>query len=151
MSQPKRQQRKDAQERLKREVERLRRELAERERQIAEQAKRIVDLERQLALRAQNSTLTSKPPASDGLAGRQRVRGPSTLRTPPTMTAIFGDVRLNGRQFSHLVTARIADVIAKAQAESSAAKYPSPVRPRRCRRAPGRALRSRPTADASAQ
>ena len=75
MSQPKRQQRKDAKERLKREVERLRRELAERERQIAEQAKRIVDLERQLALRDQNSTITSKPPASDGLAGRQRVRG----------------------------------------------------------------------------
>src|SRR5439155_8690125 len=51
------------------------RELAERERQIAEQAKRIADLERQLALRQQNSTTTSKPPSSDGLAGRQRERG----------------------------------------------------------------------------
>jgi len=75
MSRPKRQQRKDAEERLKQEVERLRRELAERERQIAEQAKRIADLERQLALRQQNSTTTSKPPSSDGLAGRQRERG----------------------------------------------------------------------------
>jgi chromosome segregation ATPase len=46
---------------LKREVERLREELAERERQIAEQTKRIADLERQLALRNQNSTITSKP------------------------------------------------------------------------------------------
>jgi transposase len=72
---PKRQQRKDAKERLKQEVERLRRELAERERQIVEQAKRIADLERQLALRQQNSTTTSKPPSSDGLAGRQRERG----------------------------------------------------------------------------
>jgi transposase len=75
VSQPKRPRRKDAEERLKRENERLRRELAERERQIAEQAKRIADLERQLAMRTQNSTTTSKPPASDGLAGRQRVRG----------------------------------------------------------------------------
>lgn len=75
VSQPKRRPRTDAEERLKRENERLRRELAERERQIAEHAKRISDLERQLALRQQNSTTTSKPPASDGLAGRQRVRG----------------------------------------------------------------------------
>jgi transposase len=68
-------QRHDAEERLNREIERLRQELAERERQIAEQAKRIADLERQLALRQQNSTTTSKPPSSDGLAGRQRERG----------------------------------------------------------------------------
>jgi transposase len=64
-----------AAERLQREVERLRRELAERDRQIAEQAKRIADLEHQLALRQQNSTTTSKPPSSDGLAGKPRVRG----------------------------------------------------------------------------
>ena len=75
MSRPKRQQRTDAKERLKREVERLRRQLAEREREIAEQAKRIADLERQLALHEQNSTTTSKPPSSDGLAGGQRERG----------------------------------------------------------------------------
>jgi len=82
VSRHQRRHRKDAGERLIREVERLRREVAERERQIAEQAKtiaekdkQIADLERQLALRQQNSTMTSKPPASDGLAGGQRVRG----------------------------------------------------------------------------
>ena len=67
-----------AEERLKREIERLQRELAERDRQLAEQAKRIKDLEHQLALRAQNSTTTSKPPSSDGLAGGQRTRGRRT-------------------------------------------------------------------------
>lgn len=55
-------------ERLKQENERLRE-------QLAEQAKRIADLEHQLALRQQNSTTTSKPPSSDGLAGGQRERG----------------------------------------------------------------------------
>ena len=72
----------DAQERLTRENDRLRRELAERDRQLAEAEKQIADakkqiadLEHQLALRQQNSTTTSKPPASDGLAGRQRMRG----------------------------------------------------------------------------
>ena len=55
-------------DRLTRENERLREELAKRDRQIA-------DLERQLALRQQNSTTSSKPPSSDGLAGRQRERG----------------------------------------------------------------------------
>src|SRR5439155_10635054 len=47
-------------ERLKRENDQLREKLAERDRQIA-------DLERQLALRRQNSTTSSKPPSSDGL------------------------------------------------------------------------------------
>jgi len=82
VSRPKRRLRTDADERLKRENERLRRELAERERRLAEAAKEIADAkkqiaasERQLALRNQNSTITSKPPASDGLTGRQRVRG----------------------------------------------------------------------------
>jgi transposase len=55
-------------ERLSREVERLRQELIERE-------KKIVELERKLALRLQNSTTSSKPPSSDGLAGEQRPRG----------------------------------------------------------------------------
>ena len=58
----------EAIERLRQENERLRQE-------NAEQKKRIADLERQLALRQQNSTTTSKPPSSDGLAGQQRVRG----------------------------------------------------------------------------
>jgi transposase len=72
----------EAEERLTRENERLRRELAERERQLTQAAKDIADakkqianLERQPALRNQHSTITSKPPASDGLAGQQRVRG----------------------------------------------------------------------------
>jgi transposase len=55
-------------ERLIREVERLRQELIERDR-------KIVELERKLALRLQNSTTSSKPPSSDGLAGEQRPRG----------------------------------------------------------------------------
>lgn len=58
----------EAIERLRQENERLRQE-------NAEQKKRIADLERQLALRQQNSTTTSKPPSSDGLAGQQRLRG----------------------------------------------------------------------------
>lgn len=57
------------------EVERLQRENEQLRKQLAEQAKRIADLERQLALRQQNSTTTSKPPSSDGLAGQPRVRG----------------------------------------------------------------------------
>ena len=75
MSRTKRQPNADAQERLKQENDRLRRELAERERQLSAAQKRIADLERQLALRQQNSTTTSKPPSSDGLAGRPRERG----------------------------------------------------------------------------
>ena len=56
-------------------VARLREE-NERLRQLLEEyAKRIADLERQLALTQQNSTLTSKPPSSDGLAGQPRTRG----------------------------------------------------------------------------
>jgi transposase len=62
-------------ERLRQENERLHRELDERAKQVAEQAREIDDLKRQLALRQQNSTVTSKPPSSDGLAGCQRVRG----------------------------------------------------------------------------
>lgn len=57
------------------EIERLRRENERLREQIAEHTKRIADLERQLALRQQNSTTTSKPPSSDGLAGRPRERG----------------------------------------------------------------------------
>jgi transposase len=63
---------------LRRENERLREIIAEQAKQLAEQAKQIADLKRQLALRQQNSTLTSKPPSSDGLAGGQRERGRRT-------------------------------------------------------------------------
>lgn len=65
----------DARDRQAQEIERLRRENERLREQLAEQAKRIADLERQLALRQQNSTTTSKPPSSDGLAGCQRERG----------------------------------------------------------------------------
>jgi transposase len=76
-------------ERLQRENDDLRRKVAEREKeiierekeiiereqQIADAEKQIVNLERQLALRKHNSTNSSKPPSSDGLAGDQRPRG----------------------------------------------------------------------------
>ena len=65
-------------ERLRQENEQLRQENAEQAKQIAEKTMQIADLERQLALRQQNSTTTSKPPSSDGLAGQQRVRGRRT-------------------------------------------------------------------------
>jgi transposase len=74
---------------LERELEKLRRQLAERderiaeaerqraetEKQIAEAEKKIADLEGRLAMRLQNSTTSSKPPSSDGLAGSPRQRG----------------------------------------------------------------------------
>jgi len=62
-------------ERLRRENEELRRKVAEREKQITDAEKQIADLERQLGLRKRNSTNSSKPPSSDGLAGEQRPRG----------------------------------------------------------------------------
>jgi len=57
------------------EIERLRQENERLRQENAEHKRRIGDLERQLVLRQQNSTTTSKPPSSDGLAGRQRDRG----------------------------------------------------------------------------
>jgi transposase len=81
-AQPSREQLQRENERLLRENEELRRKVAEREKQIGEREKQIADaekqiadLERQLALRKRNSTNSSKPPASDGLAGDQRPRG----------------------------------------------------------------------------
>src|SRR5437588_12646562 len=50
-------------------------QITEQEKQITEQEEQIADLERQLALRKRNSTNSSKPPSSDGLAGEQRPRG----------------------------------------------------------------------------
>ena len=73
--QPSREQLHRENERLLREIEELRRKVAEREEQIAEREKQIADLERQLAGRKKNSTHSSKPPSSDGLAGEQRSRG----------------------------------------------------------------------------
>lgn len=69
-------------ERQQLEIERLREQLAEREKQIADAErqvrdaeKQIADLERQLAARLKNSVNSSKPPSSDGLAGKSRQRG----------------------------------------------------------------------------
>ena len=62
-------------ERQQREMERLREQVAERDQQIADAEKQIADLERQLAARQKNSTNSSKPPSSDGLAGNSRPRG----------------------------------------------------------------------------
>ena len=50
-------------------------QIADAEKQIADAEKQIADLERKLALRSRNSTNSSKPPSSDGLAGTQRPRG----------------------------------------------------------------------------
>lgn len=81
-AQPSREQLQRENEQLLRENEELRRKVAEREKQIGEREKQIADaekqiadLERQLALRKRNSTNSSKPPSSDGLAGEQRSRG----------------------------------------------------------------------------
>lgn len=65
----------DTHDRGAHEIERLKQENDRLRERLAEQAKRIADLERQLALRQQNSTTTSKPPSSDGLAGGPRERG----------------------------------------------------------------------------
>lgn len=65
----------DTSDRHAQEIDRLREENERLRKQLEEQAKRIADLERQLALKQQNSTITSKPPSSDGLAGQQRQRG----------------------------------------------------------------------------
>ena len=72
---PRAQRLREVRDRQAREIERLKHENERLREQLEEQAKRIADLERQLALRQQNSTTTSKPPSSDGLAGRQRARG----------------------------------------------------------------------------
>ena len=61
-------------EHLQRQVEEFQEELGDRDKAIADRDKRIADLERQLATRQRNSTNSSKPPSSDGLAGAQRRR-----------------------------------------------------------------------------
>ena len=62
-------------ERLLLEVERLRQQLAEQAEQVVKQVQQIEDLKRQLAATQRNSTNSSKPPSSDGLAGKPRPRG----------------------------------------------------------------------------
>jgi transposase len=60
---------------LERELERLRRENEKLREKVKDQAEQIEDLTRQLAARKRNSTNSSKPPSSDGLAGDPRPRG----------------------------------------------------------------------------
>ena len=74
-NQPSREELQQQVERQQREIENLREQLAEREKQIADAERQIADLERLLAGRKKNSTNSSKPPSSDGLAGNQRSRG----------------------------------------------------------------------------
>jgi len=68
--------------------------IAERDKKIAERDKKIADLERQLAARRQNSTNSSKPPSSDGLAkhgcagvGKEAGASPADRRVTPARTA----------------------------------------------------------------
>ena len=68
-------------EQLRDQVEQMRKlvreqadQLARDQQRIADAEKQISDLERQLGLKLQNSTTSSKPPSSDGLAGKQRDR-----------------------------------------------------------------------------
>jgi len=61
-------------EQFQRQVEESREELDDKDKAIVDRDKRIADLERQLAARKRNSTNSSKPPSSDGLAGTQRRR-----------------------------------------------------------------------------
>ena len=69
-------------ERARGQVERQQREIAERDERLAEAGEKIAEaqktierLERELAKRKRNSTNSSKPPSSDGLAGDPRKRG----------------------------------------------------------------------------
>ena len=59
---------------MERENERLRLDNEKLRKKILDQDRRITDLERKLGLKLQNSTTSSKPPSSDGLAGKQRPR-----------------------------------------------------------------------------
>src|ERR1039457_2091111 len=67
-------------EELRRQVEReqqiadAEKQIADAGKQIADAGKQIADLERKLATRKRNSTNSSKPPSSDGMAGPQRRR-----------------------------------------------------------------------------
>ena len=67
-------------ERLRNEIEKLNQRVSEQDRQITDLGKQNADLERKLGLKLQNSMTSSKPPSSDGLAGKQRPRCVSQRR-----------------------------------------------------------------------
>ena len=67
-------------ERLRLEVEELRKTVSDQNQRITELDKQNADLERKLGLKLQNSVTSSKPPSSDGLAGKQRLRCASQRR-----------------------------------------------------------------------
>lgn len=67
-------------ERLRLQVEKLKRDLEQASERIEEQRKTIQKLEKELAEARRNSTNSSKPPSSDGLAGPQRARGRNPVR-----------------------------------------------------------------------
>jgi|SRR5712691_271005 len=58
-----------------RKIDEQEKKIGEKQKELGEAEKKITDLERQLALRRRNSTNSSKPPSSDGLAGPERPRG----------------------------------------------------------------------------
>ena len=60
---------------LEGQLEEQQKKIGEYQKKVAEDEKKIADVERQLALSRRNSTNSSKPPSSDGLAGPQRPRG----------------------------------------------------------------------------
>ena len=60
---------------LRRRVEKLERDLEQASQRIEQQEREIRKLEKELAEARRNSTNSSKPPSSDGLAGPQRLRG----------------------------------------------------------------------------
>ena len=67
-------------------------QIAEREQQIADAENQIANLERQLASRRKNSTNSSKPPSTDGVAGNTR---------PPVQTRRKKSKRKAGGQKGH--------------------------------------------------
>ena len=64
-------------------------------------------------IRNQRRELRTKLPLD--LNGQRRLRRLAARRTAPSMAAIFGNVRLDGRQLGDLMPSRVADLIARVQ------------------------------------
>ena len=62
-------------------------------------------------IRNQRRELRTKLPLD--LNGQRRLRRLAARRTAPSMAAIFGNVRLDGRQLGDLMPSRVADLIAR--------------------------------------